>query len=112
MTSSSLVSIPQRVQIEDKPLASGHLVDRALGGRDRVRVAASLTKLEDLEGADRGIHDPVEPYAEGGVLTHLLDAVAARVRRARRDDLDHDVGWDGDEAAALRSATRKVDIGI
>src|SRR5262249_19582608 len=74
--------------------------------------AAIRAELEDLEGANRGIHNPVESDPERSVLAHLLDAVAPRIRRARRDDLNHDVGWHGHETTARRLAAWQVDVGI
>jgi len=65
--------------------------------RERYRIAAVTPQLEDLQAAKLRVDDPVIPDSGARVVTELVDAVAARVSRARRGDLHREVRRHADE---------------
>src|SRR5262249_10903371 len=89
---------PERGEVDAKSFAAGDVGDDALGHAEGMRVAAVGAELEDLEGAELGIDEPVPLHAERGVLSELLDAIASLVARRRRHHLDRDARRDADES--------------
>lgn len=67
--------VPQGVEIHGEARAARDRVDDAIRGADGLHVAPIGAQLEDFQAAQRGIDDPVEPDAEGGVLVRFLDPV-------------------------------------
>lgn len=78
--------VPQGVEIDGEALVARHRVDDAARDANGFHIPPAGAQLKDFEAVQRRIDDTVKADSEGGKLAGLLDSVAPRIFRPRRDD--------------------------